>query len=218
MRSILVVMAAVAIGFAVAIWFGFWIHTKATAIPDNVFGVAAYVAIFVIALLLTCAGLRISPFSGWTVREMFGPQQGKRIYVRPAERAPARGQAAYLADPNGTATCTHLQPIERAMRAAGVEVRLLEVSAYAPVIAARCRIDEDELRRVFQLPPSVYYREADDPRADIVCGYCVKTDRTRADILVLHPRECSGDARWFPGPVSGGGEGRSGTCPTRRVS
>ena len=166
----------------------------------------AYVAIFGIALLLTCAALRISPFSGWTVRRCSGRSKGNG-FMCGRRRGLLREGRRNIWRIRMLRRLARLQPMERAMRAAGVEVRLLEVSANAPVIAARCRVNEASLRQVFQLPPSVYYKEADDPRADLVCGYCVKTDRARADILVLHPRE-SGGARWFPGAISGGGGGR----------
>jgi hypothetical protein len=205
-RSILVVMAAVAIAFAVVIWFGFWIHTKTNAIPDNVFGAVAYVGIFAIAFFLTCLALKISPWSGWTVQEMFGPKAVKQRPVVSYPKSPSTAQIAYLLNPEATATCEHLQPIERAMRAAGIEVRLLEASAHGPIVRATCRVNDGELRSVFQLPPSVYYREGEEPdrgqfgtpRADIFCGYCLKTDRARCDIWVMHPRECVDGTPWFP--------------------
>src|SRR5580704_16582456 len=78
MRSILILMAAVAVAFVVVIWFRFWIHTKTNAIPDNVFGAVAYVAIFGIALFLGCWMLGISPWSGWMVAEMYGPRRVQR--------------------------------------------------------------------------------------------------------------------------------------------
>jgi hypothetical protein len=199
-------MAAVAIAFAGVIWFGFWIHRKTDAIPDNVFGAVAYVAIFAIAFFLTCLALRISPWSGWTLPEMFGPRFVKKGPMAVHPKSPSAAQIAYLLNPEATATCEHLQPIERAMRAAGIDVRLLGISEFMPIIKAACRINEGELRGVFQLPPSVYYREGfmpekyefDNPRADITCGYCLKTDRTRCDILVMHPRECNNGTPWFP--------------------
>jgi len=210
-RSLLVLMAAVAIGFGVVIWFGFWIHEKTNAIPDNIFGAAAYVAIFGIAFFLTCLALKISPFSGWTVREMFGPKAAKgRVNVAGGKRSPAE-RTAYFENPKATVTCAHLQPIERAMRKAGVEVRLGN-SEYSPIIKAACRIREAELTRVFQLPPAVHYRqgysperyEFDNPWADIICGYCEKSDRVRCQISVLHPDQCREDTPWFPGAESGG--------------
>jgi hypothetical protein len=208
MRSLLVAMASVAIAFAVVIWFGFWIHTKTNSIPDNVFAPLAFIAIFGIAFFLTCGLLRISPWSGWTAREMFGP---RRVQWKPKAASPRQlsaAQIAYLANRNAIATCAHLEPIERAMRIAGIDVQLQEFGEYAPIIKAACRVNEEELRRVFQLPPSVYYEERFEPdrdevghpRADIVCGYCLKSDRRRCDLAVLHPDEWRADPRWFPVP------------------
>jgi hypothetical protein len=115
---------------------------------------------------------------------------------------------AYAADVNKTAACVHLQPIERAMRLAGLDVRLLEISPYAPVVEAHCRVNVVELQRVFALPASIYYQEGyqperslrDNPRADIICGDCLRTDRAHSDILVLHPDQCREDTPWFPAP------------------
>lgn len=199
MRSLLVTMAAVAIAFAAVIWFGFWIHARTDSIPDNIFGPVAYIAIFTIALLLTCWMLGISPLSGWSVKEMFGPRRAWGV------QSPA-AQAAYAANRNATATCVHLRPIESAMRMAGVDVRLRPVSRYDPIIKASCRINEAGLRRVFQLHPSVYYEEGyeaersdfDGPHANIICGHCRKSDRSRSNIVVLHPDQCSADTPWFP--------------------
>ena len=117
-------------------------------------------------------------------------------------------QTAYDRDPEEAAACVHLQPIERTMRAAGLKVKLLGASEWGPIVQASCRINQAELTRVFALPSSIYYREGylpersprDNPRADIFCAECLKTDRARCDILVLHPDECREDTPWFPAP------------------
>lgn len=205
MRSILTLMAAVAIAFIVVIWFGFWIHTNTNAIPDEIFGVVAYIGIFAIALFLGCWMLGISPWSGWTAKQMFGPRQ--RAQPQPREvpvRHYSAAEMAYLMDRNATATCAHLQPIERAMRLAGITVYMQEDSD--SIIKALCLINEDELRRLFQLPPSITYRERCEPedfgipRADITCGYCLKADRARCKIAVYHPQEYQIKKQWFPSP------------------
>ncbi len=94
------------------------------------------------------------------------------------------------------------------MRIAGVQVSLMEVSDYAPVVMAECRINVPELNRVFSLPAWVYYKEGfqpersayDNPRAGIFCGECLKTHRKRAIVSVLHPAECRTETPWFPAP------------------
>src|SRR5262245_58276086 len=92
-------------------------------------------------------------------------------------RIQSAAQVAYHNDRNATAACVHLQPIERAMRMAGIDVRLLEMSEYQPIIMADSRINEAELKRVFALPAFIQYQEQyqpersewDNPRADIMC-------------------------------------------------
>lgn len=117
-------------------------------------------------------------------------------------------QDAYDKDPSQTVSCVHLAPIERAMRAAGLKIRLDKYLEHGPSVAVTCRINVPELQRVFALPMSIYYRECyqpersslDNPRADIFCGGCLESDRSRCDIQVLHPEECQPDTPWFPAP------------------
>jgi hypothetical protein len=136
-----------------------------------------------------------------------------RQYTGPVKptRPGSAAQIAYLGNLNATASCIHLQPVEHAMRVAGISVRLLEVSPHAPIVTAICRINEAALRRAFALPESIYYKEGyepertphDHPRADLICLTCIESDRERCDILVLHPDECRPDTRWFPSPPAG---------------
>jgi hypothetical protein len=211
MRTVLAGMAAVATAFAVVLGLGFWIHQRTGGIPDALFGSIAALAIAAIAGLITCLILGISPWKyvAYKIRRI-GARAGNRSHAAPGERDErwSFAQIAYDENRNTTAACAHLQPVEHAMRMAGVEVRLLGISEYAPVVKAACRINEAELRRVFALPESVYYKEGyeperspwDNPRADIICAACLKSDRSRCDILVLHPSECRGDTPWFPAP------------------
>lgn len=207
MRTELAGMVAVATAFAVVLGFGFWIHQRTHAIPDDLFGLIAALAIAAISGVIICLMLGISPGKHFA-RKIRG--FGKRKYAAPVERVHRESaqQIAYHENQDTTATCAHLQPIEHAMRKAGVDVRLFARSDYGATVNAACRINEAELRRVFALPASVYYREIyqperspwDNPRADIICAECLKTDRSRCDILVLHPDECREETRWFPAP------------------
>jgi hypothetical protein len=94
------------------------------------------------------------------------------------------------------------------MRLAGIDVQRLEISPYAPIVQATCRINLAALTQVFSLSPSIYYKEGyeaersefDNPRADLICRECLTADRERCDILVLHPDECRPDTPWFPSP------------------
>ena len=72
----------------------------------------------------------------------------KRLDADPATRKYAKlmrtgqywtdAEIAYDRDPASLATCTHLQPVERAMRSAGLDVRV----HFNAAIKAECRIDE----------------------------------------------------------------------------
>jgi hypothetical protein len=201
------VMASVMVAFVVVLGFGFWFHQKPAGVSDEVFGGAAALALVAISFALVRLLTGLAP---WDWRGIRGTHllASRPVKMRPSPRAEARAraEAAYLEDLNATATCQHLQPMERAMRAAGIDVRLNELSGYGPVIKAVCRINDRELRRVFQLPPSVYYREGYEVdrgeygtfRADIFCGYCAKNDPPRCDILVVHPKQCLETTPWFP--------------------
>jgi hypothetical protein len=196
-RSLLEVMSAVAVAFAVVLVLGFYIHSKTDAIPDNVFGVIAGISIGAIA----CA----------IVYWPRGPRRKTgKVSVAAVMRTPLPSPEAraYESDPNATASCPHLQPIEHAMRMAGIDVKWKGISPYHPIVEAACRINEPELRKRFALPASVYYKEGyqpersewDNPRGDIFCGECLQTDRARCDIQVLHPSECTPGTPWFPSP------------------
>jgi hypothetical protein len=211
MRILLAGMVAVATAFAVVLGLGFWIHQRTDAIPDALFGLIAAVAIAAVAGTIMCLMLRSSPWES-LVRHIdeIGFRPFNRKYDAPVERVERRSieQIAYHENLNTTAACAHLQSIEHAMRLAGMDVRLLEISEHAPVVKAACRINEAELKRVFGLPASIYYWEGyepersqwDNPRADIFCAECLQSNRSRCDILVLHPDECREDTPWFPAP------------------
>ncbi len=138
----------------------------------------------------------------------FGDRGRRKQRSRPVPQVDRRTaeQIAYDENPEATAACIHLEAIERAIRAAGIVVRRSGKHEYWPVVTADCRIHETELRRVFALPETIFYKEAyqperyefDNPRADIFCAECLKADRSRSDIMVLHPDECKPNTRWFP--------------------
>ncbi|MDR3376062.1 MAG: hypothetical protein P4L98_20250 [Ancalomicrobiaceae bacterium] len=98
---------------------------------------------------------------------------------------------AYHQDPGRTATCTHLQPIERAMRAAGLDLRLdRDLTVIAP-----CTINEARLREFYQPGPTVHYgaipdsgRSYEDPPSA-----ALKCDACKSLIYVIHPLEAGVD-------------------------
>jgi hypothetical protein len=124
----------------------------------------------------------------------------------PVERRSAE-EIAYDANSDAVASCAHLQPIERAMRKAGIQLHLYHASDYV-MVKANCRINEAGLKRVFALDDSIYYWEQyqpersqwDNPRGDIFCKQCLRIPGSRPDINVLHPDECHPDTPWFPSP------------------
>lgn len=214
-------MVAVGTAFGVVLWFGFWIHEKGTSIPDGAFGLLMAVAIVAISTALLHFMVGLPLWNGLPVRfEGFEYRGGMKKTSTPVPQVDRRSaeQIAYDENPEATAACIHLEAIERAMRAAGIEVRRSGEHEYWPVVTADCRIHEAELRRVFALSETIFYKEAyqperyefDNPRADIFCTVCLKADRSRSDIMVLHPDECKPDTRWFPSPPEGpaGGHGR----------
>ncbi|MFO1030581.1 MAG: hypothetical protein U1F60_05860 [Planctomycetota bacterium] len=73
---------------------------------------------------------------------------------------PSDAQIDYLADPNAVATCVHLQPVERALRADLVPVQLVRDQA----VRTNLRLADDVAAR-FRLAASVVLREeVIDPR------------------------------------------------------
>ncbi len=197
MRGLLVCLTAVAVGFGVVLGIGFWWQ------PGPEWGIVGGVAICVISLGIALPLLGISPWEGvarwwrrWNTKATVLP------VGRPDNRAE---QIAYEVNSSVTATCEHLVAMERSMRRAGMDARLLPEAEWGPVIAVACRINDTGLQRAFSLPEFVFYEERyhperyqfDNPRAEVVCGKCRET-KGRSGILVLHPDECGADTRWFP--------------------
>ena len=121
----------------------------------------------------------------------------KQKYIERVERGEywSDEQIEYAEDRSRLATCAHLQPIEAAMRAAGIETRLTNLCLVAP-----CRVDGKALGEQFALPETVRYTEMhvydrsihDPPVAFIQCDTC------RLYIDVIHPSHATPDTIWFP--------------------
>jgi hypothetical protein len=215
---------AVATAFAAVLGFGFWIHDKAGGgpIPDGPFGSLAVLAIAAIAGVVYYCLTGVRPEFQW--RPVAAHAGGGRV-AAVSHKTPE--QVLYETNPLQVASCVHLRPIERAMRRAGMRLQLAGRHSHEPAVSAKCRINEAELRRVFALPPSVYYKEQyqpershwDNPRADIYCAECLVKDRERSSIGVLHPDECRQETPWFPlapPPVTFGRASGPGSLATRR--
>ena len=107
-------------------------------------------------------------------------------------------QIAYDRNPQALATCRHLAPIERAMREAGLPVRLKT----PPQVESPCRVDEQAVWARFPPGRNLAYVERflggrsmeDDPEAFLVCNAC------QATIDAVHPYVAKADTPWFPAP------------------
>ena len=97
----------------------------------------------------------------------------------------------YFEHPDRTTTCAHLQPIEHAMRSAGIETR-----RYREVdITAKCRIDFPALQRAFRIAAPVRYAEfygGDRASTELPTAY-LYCDEDKSMLSVLHPE--AGGAR-----------------------
>ncbi|WP_031496802.1 hypothetical protein [Bryobacter aggregatus] len=203
MRNVLAAMFSVAVAFTVILLFAFRARPLAKTVSDPVFGAIAGIAIVVFAVLLFCKIVGVS--IGALFRRLLPAATGSPLPAAPLQAA---AQLAYDEDPSALVTCIHLQPIERAMRAAGLEIRVREYLSRAPILRVNCRIHEEALRKKFQLTPAIRYAEGyepersqwDNPRGDIICTDCIADPRGQADILVLHPDEERPDSPWFPSP------------------
>jgi hypothetical protein len=133
-------------------------------------------------------------------------EQLERLSADPARRKYAewiqRGEAwsddqiEYDLNVATLATCQHLVPIEREMRAAAIHTRLIQPLK----ISARCRVDAELLRPRFSLPTFVAYTEPrpntisfDAPLpALIVCA------EHESSIEVVHPLGATSETPVFP--------------------
>jgi hypothetical protein len=102
----------------------------------------------------------------------------------------------YDLDPTHTATCAHLRPIERAMRAAGICVALHS----GATVNADCVVDADRTRQDFNPGATTGYREFEhydrSPEAQLVgqiwCTAC------NSSIDTVHPQTASPGTSRFP--------------------
>jgi len=122
----------------------------------------------------------------------------RRRYAALIERGESwtDAQIAYDLDPAMTATCQHLQAIERAIRRTGIKAR-----RYAGAdVGVACALDPTALAKSFALPRSVRYEEppphdrasADSLVALLRCTSC------RSSIVGWHPSTAGPHAPVFP--------------------
>ncbi|MDB5528649.1 MAG: hypothetical protein JWR51_1752 [Devosia sp.] len=104
-------------------------------------------------------------------------------------------QIAYDMDPTRLVTCAHIQPIERAMRDAGILVRPL----YGALANAACCVDSPRLQARFDITLPVWFSDSipgdrpyDPEGAAIMCR------EHGSGIWLLHPSDATPDTPVFP--------------------
>jgi hypothetical protein len=226
--GVLLAMAGVGAGFIVAIGAGFRITEQAAPAPlDSLFYPAIVVLLLVVGVATwrfvnapgRSAAIPRARFNWFERHKLSGEREGgaeerrQRLFRLAADPATRKyvalienGQAwsdeqiVYNEDRAKTVTCTHLAPIERAMRGAGIDVRL----TYGANATSFCLIDEAELAQKFgALAPARYVEYIsgdrsleDPPNAALTCSVCNST------IRVLHRVEANLQTPLFPSPVA----------------
>lgn len=173
--GLLVAMAGVAAGFMVMLWAGFTLHHDAMPLviehyhlpAIGVFAAAIAYGLYHLVLgmrrgVARSGARRAARFRHANWRE----EQRLRLiemrndptlsaYAARIERGEnwSDAQIAYDLEPDGTATCAHLAPVEQAMRRAGIAVKLQS----GRIVTAPCVIDEPALRARFALDPPAWY-------------------------------------------------------------
>jgi len=213
--GILAAMFLVAAGFVLLLAIGFRLHGEvAPAGIDDAVPAAALV------MLVVGGGGGITLWRRWQARlrrrsagqEMISRSRqlhakrlaelnadpAKRKYIPLVERGESWSdeQITYHEDHALTATCTHLQPIEQAMRQAGIDLRRIT----SVTVSAKCRVNESMAKQHFTVQPPIFYVEdyqgdrgaADFPTAFFTCRNC------HSSISTLHPDEARADTTWFP--------------------
>ena len=116
-------LVLVASGFVFGIGYGYEINEGGSVLTP-------YLPLAGLVLLLSLSTLiwAIGKQGGWAKRPfLFQTTLGRKPTAAESKAFADQvaQQKAYAADPLRLATCHHLQPVERAMREAGIEVRLM---------------------------------------------------------------------------------------------
>lgn len=200
--ALLLMVAGVGAGFVVAIRLGFWMHDQ-QAPRELSDGLVAGAAALLLYLLLTAI------WQFWARRSVARP--GKLLPLAVVAAAPV-ARASFKAanpaprprplpprpwiDPRTLASCVHLAPIEEAMRADGIQMRV----SRPLFVSADCRISQPQLLDEFGADIAALYAERHDidrsyldPKtAFFHCQPCHST------LMVVHPDEAREQTPWFP--------------------
>jgi hypothetical protein len=218
-RGVLLMAAGIVAGFWVVLGVGFWLDDRYEA-PVAISALFP-VAVVVLTVALAAAARyvwthrdefvpRFSPIGSvslWPSKELARRQKwiasmaADPRYRRYAEMIEAGDsfwtpeRVAYDLDPQATATCAHLAPIESAMRGAGIEVRM----SGAKHVYAKCVVDGEALGRKFALPASAGYGEMQSfDRGGEELSALVACESCRSNIWVMHPKAAAAGVPVFP--------------------
>jgi hypothetical protein len=216
--GMLVAIAGVASGFVVMLWAGFTLHHD--AMPVEI-GQAFLPALGVFAASIAYALYHIVPGArrlAWrsglrraarTEHAHWREEQRLRLiemrndpilsaYATRIEHGEhwSDAQIAYDLEPEGSATCPHLAPVEQAMRRAGIAVKL----QYDHIVDAPCVVDEPALRARFTIELPAWYgiiadqgrSYEDPPLAAFTCK------EHGAMIYVIEPSQAKPGSPVFP--------------------
>jgi hypothetical protein len=218
-RGVLLMAAGVLAGFWVMLGVGFWLDERyeAPASVSALFPVALVVLIVALAAAARYVWSHPNEFvprfssigrlSLWPSKDMarrrswiasMAADPRRRRYAEMIEAGdsfwtPERVQ--YDLDPRATATCAHLSPVESAMRAAGVEVRMSGANS----VYAKCIVDGEAFARQFVLSEGKGYQELQSfDRGGEELSALVTCDSCRSYIWVLHPKVAATGTPVFP--------------------
>jgi len=214
--GLIVVMAGVGAAFWVFIAIGFWWHhqTPPAAVSSG-FPIAVVVFVTAIAFgvwqirmrrghlaISLSYPRRLKPSAEMAQRQAWVSSLAndplRRRYwemIQAGESYWTPARVEYDLNPQATTCCQHLAPIESAMRAVGIRVRLSAVG----IADAWCRVEMSALGKRFDLSERVQYLEPqaydrsmeDPPQAYLQCAIC------ESRLRVAHPSVSPG-APLFP--------------------
>lgn len=206
---LLLVMASVAAGFFLVLKIGFLLHCDPipplfTSTSLTFLSASILIATVTIGVHHTVQAMRDratqAQLRAESRRRTTAAQEERRRRVAELAADPIRAQYAPLVERGETwtdahityyensaltATCIHLRPIEQAMRAAGIDVRLFKEEQ----VTAHCHIDLPRLRQTFPLSASIRYAEffAGDPESHERPTAFLICDDHKSMIHTVHP-------------------------------
>ena len=220
---LIAVMAVVAAGFFLVLKVGFVLHHDPQPDPISSPGLTVLAVLTLLGGVAASVGLAVQSgrraidnrrIRNESKERVTMNAEMRRLRVEELAADPARARyaplvargedwsdrnIAYYENPAQLATCEHLQPIERAMRGQGIDVRLFK----AQDVSAMCHIDFPALQQLLNAAPPVHYTAYyqgsydayDRPTAFLIC------EEHRSMIHTVHPDLAGQNAPRFPRQV-----------------